>query len=128
MNFGLGFLSVPLFWITQQFGWRGLFLIVGGIGIVFSFVWWALYRNPNEHQTVNQAELDYIEAGGGGEYKGQPVDFKWRYIGRAAEAPAGDRRVDRPVRRQLDAGVLPDVVSDLPGHRARHDLHQGRVS
>ena len=35
MNFGLGFLSVPLFWITQQFGWRGLFLIVGGIGIVF---------------------------------------------------------------------------------------------
>src|SRR5215218_2105399 len=64
MNFGLGFLSVPLFWITQQFGWRGLFLIVGGIGIVFAFVWWALYRNPSEHKTVNQAELDYIEAGG----------------------------------------------------------------
>lgn len=81
MNFGLGFLSVPLFWITQQFGWRGLFLIVGGIGIVFSFIWWALYRNPSEHKTVNQAELDYIEAGGGGEYKGQPLDFKWRYIG-----------------------------------------------
>jgi ACS family D-galactonate transporter-like MFS transporter len=81
MNFGLGFLSVPLFWITQQFGWRGLFLIVGGLGIAFSFVWWALYRNPNEHKTVNQAELDYIEAGGGGEYKGQPVDFKWRHIG-----------------------------------------------
>ena len=47
---------------------------------------------------------------------------------RAAAAPAGDRRVDRPVRRQLDAGVLPDVVSDLPGHRARDDLHQGRRS
>ena len=30
---GLGFLSVPLFWITQQFGWRGLFLIVGGFGV-----------------------------------------------------------------------------------------------
>src|SRR5829696_8985006 len=24
---GLGFLSVPLFWITQRFGWRGLFFI-----------------------------------------------------------------------------------------------------
>lgn len=81
MNFGLGFLSVPLFWITQQFGWRGLFLIVGSIGIVFSFVWWALYRNPGEHAAVNQAELDYIEAGGGLEYKGQPVEFKWHYIG-----------------------------------------------
>jgi ACS family D-galactonate transporter-like MFS transporter len=81
MNFGLGFLSVPLFWITQQFGWRGLFFIVGGLGIAFSFVWWALYRNPNESTTVNRAELDYIEAGGGGEYKGQPLDFKWRHIG-----------------------------------------------
>ena len=28
---GLGFLSVPLFWMTQQFGWRGLFVIVGGV-------------------------------------------------------------------------------------------------
>ena len=35
MNVGLGFLSVPLFWITQQFGWRGLFLIVGALGVVF---------------------------------------------------------------------------------------------
>ena len=52
MNFGLGFLSVPLFWITQQFGWRGLFFIVGGLGVAFSFVWWALYRNPNESTTV----------------------------------------------------------------------------
>jgi ACS family D-galactonate transporter-like MFS transporter len=81
MNFGLGFLSVPLFWITQQFGWRGLFFIVGALGIAFSFVWWALYRNPNESTTVNRAELDYIEAGGGGEYKGQPLKFKWRHIG-----------------------------------------------
>src|SRR5204863_8167403 len=42
MVFGLGFLSLPLFWITQRFGWRGLFFIVGSIGIVFSGVWWAL--------------------------------------------------------------------------------------
>ncbi len=80
MTVGMGFLSLPLFWITQRFGWRGLFFIVGGIGIVFSFVWWALYRNPSESTTVNRAELDYIEAGGGGEYKGQPLDFKWRYV------------------------------------------------
>lgn len=81
MNFGLGFLSVPLFWITQQFGWRGLFLIVGAIGVVFAFVWWSLYRNPGEHAGVNRAEMEYIEAGGGGEYKGQPVVFRWRHIG-----------------------------------------------
>jgi ACS family D-galactonate transporter-like MFS transporter len=77
---GLGFLSVPLFWITRQFGWRGLFFIVGGLGVAFGLVWWMLYRNPAESATVNQAELDHIEAGGGGEYRGQPVRFKWRHI------------------------------------------------
>jgi ACS family D-galactonate transporter-like MFS transporter len=81
MNFGLGFLSVPLFWITQQFGWRGLFFIVGALGMIFSVVWWLLYHNPNETTSANRAELDYIEAGGGGEYKGQRLDFRWRHIG-----------------------------------------------
>jgi len=77
---GLGFLSVPLFWITRQFGWRGLFFIVGGLGVAFGLVWWMLYRNPAESAAVNQAELDHIEAGGGGEYRGQPVRFKWSHI------------------------------------------------
>lgn len=77
---GLGFLSVPLFWLTAQFGWRGLFFIVGGIGIVFGFVWWVYYHNLDESTTVNQAEKDYIEAGGGGDYKGDPVRFRWDLI------------------------------------------------
>ena len=77
---GVGFLSVPLFWITQAFGWRGLFFIVGGLGILFSFVWRRVYRDPPQSRMVNDAELQYIEAGGGGEYKGQPVRFKWRHV------------------------------------------------
>jgi MFS transporter, ACS family, D-galactonate transporter len=77
---GLGFLSVPLFWLTERFGWRGLFIIVGGFGVAFGLAWWMLYRNPSESTSVNEAELAYIEAGGGGEYKGQPVSFKWRHI------------------------------------------------
>ena len=77
---GLGFLSVPLFWITQRFGWRGLFLLVGGFGIVFGFAWRLLYHEPADSTSANRAEIDYIEAGGGGEYKGQPVTFKWSHI------------------------------------------------
>ena len=77
---GLGFLSVPLFWMTQRFGWRGLFFIVGGLGVMFGAVWWLLYRNPADSTTVNRAEMAYIEAGGGGEYTGQPVTFKRRHI------------------------------------------------
>ena len=77
---GIGFLSVPLFWITQHFGWRGLFLIVGGVGILFGLLWWMWYRNPADSPTVNQTEMAYIEAGGGGEYKGAPVRFEWRLV------------------------------------------------
>ena len=77
---GLGFLSVPLFWITQRFGWRGLFFIVGGFGVLFGLAWRMLYHNPADSRTANRAEIEHIEAGGGGEYKGEPVRFKWRHI------------------------------------------------
>jgi ACS family D-galactonate transporter-like MFS transporter len=77
---GLGFLSVPLFWITQQFGWRGLFLIVGALGMIFALVWWQVYRDPSESRFANEAELDYIKEGGGGEYAGAPLRFKWAHL------------------------------------------------
>ena len=78
---GLGLLSAPLFWITRQLGWRGLFFVVGGLGVAFAVVFWVVYRDPGQSARVNRAELDYIEAGGGGEYRGQPTRFRWKYIG-----------------------------------------------
>lgn len=79
---GLGFLSVPLFWITQNYGWRVLFIVVGGFGLVFGLVWWLVYRNVGESRSANAAEIAHIEAGGGGEYKGAPLNFKWGHIGK----------------------------------------------
>ena len=78
---GIAFLSVPLFWITQQFGWRGLFFVAGGFGIALAIVFWMTYREPSESKAINAAELAHIEAGGGGEYKGAPLTFSWRNIG-----------------------------------------------
>ncbi len=51
--------------LMGAFGWRSLFYVVGGAGIVFGGIWWLLYREPRDHPSANQAELDYIEAGGG---------------------------------------------------------------
>ena len=89
-------------------------------------MWWALYRNPSESTTVNRAELDYIEAGGGGEYKGQPLDFKWRHIG----ALLRHRQVIGASIGQFGGNstlvFFLTWFPDLPGHRARHDVHQGR--
>lgn len=77
---GIAFLSVPLFWITQQFGWRSLFFLAGGFGLALGAVFWWIYREPSESRTVNEAELAYIAAGGGGEYRGTPVAFSWRSV------------------------------------------------
>jgi ACS family D-galactonate transporter-like MFS transporter len=79
---GLGFLSVPLFWITQAYGWRALFIMVGGFGLAFGILWWLLYRDIGVSRHANAAEIEYVEAGGGGEYKGAPLDFRWRHIGK----------------------------------------------
>ena len=77
---GLGFLSVPLFWVTQHYGWRTLFFMVGAFGVVFGMLWWALFRTPAESTGANAAEIAYIEEGGGGDYKGEPLRFEWRHI------------------------------------------------
>ena len=50
--------------MPAAFGWRALLIIVGAAGILFGFVWYAFYRDPHESR-ANQAELDYIAAGGG---------------------------------------------------------------
>lgn len=79
---GIAFLSVPLFWVTQQFGWRGLFFMAGAFGIALGGIFWRLYREPSQDAKVNAAEMAHIETGGGGEFKGTRVAFSWGTIGK----------------------------------------------
>ena len=60
---GLAFLMPVLTLIQSYFGWRGLFIISGLVGIVWAVVWYIVYREPEEHPGVNEAELDLIYAG-----------------------------------------------------------------
>lgn len=78
--FGLGFLSPLLFWITAQFGWRLLFLTVGAIGLGFGVIWYQVYREPQASSSANQAELDYIGAGGGLAPPQVHTPFTWRNV------------------------------------------------
>jgi len=43
---GLACFGPLLFWISRRFGWRSLFFVVGAAGIVFAWVWWVMYRDP----------------------------------------------------------------------------------
>jgi MFS transporter, ACS family, D-galactonate transporter len=80
--FGLAFLSPLLFLIVAELGWRALFVIAGVAGLIFAAIWLKLYREPHDHPSANQAELDYIAAGGGLGYRGAATAFQWRNIAR----------------------------------------------
>jgi ACS family D-galactonate transporter-like MFS transporter len=62
---GLAFLTPALVALQHYTGWRGLFVATGTVGLAWGIVWYVFYRDPLEHKTVNQAELEYIEKGGG---------------------------------------------------------------
>jgi ACS family D-galactonate transporter-like MFS transporter len=72
---GLSFMSPILFWILNTSGWRMLFATAGGVGVAAAFVFAARYRDPADHPTVSQAELAYVDAGGGDVSRAVPVSF-----------------------------------------------------
>ncbi|WP_159310567.1 MFS transporter [Klebsiella pneumoniae] len=74
---GLAAFSPLLFLILEHHGWRTLFFLTGGLGILFTLVWWRFYHEPHESHTANQAELEYIGANSINN-KIQNVPFNWR--------------------------------------------------
>ena len=76
---GLAFLFPVLTLIQDQVGWRGLLIISGIIGIVWAFVWYAFYRDPDQHKTVNESELKLIKDGGGFAQKKDKTEKKEKF-------------------------------------------------
>lgn len=62
---GLAFLTPVLVTLQASVGWRGLFIVTGLVGLIWGLVWYIFYRDPTDHPKANQAELDYIQQGGG---------------------------------------------------------------
>lgn len=62
---GLAFVSPLLFILEDKLGWKFLFILTGLVGIAWSIVWYALYRDPSKSKRINNAELNYIKEGGG---------------------------------------------------------------
>lgn len=45
------------------FGWQSAFLITGGLSLVFAFIWYALYRSPEQHKRLSANEAAHILSG-----------------------------------------------------------------
>jgi ACS family D-galactonate transporter-like MFS transporter len=83
---GLAFLTPVLTMIQVYAGWRGLFFITGIIGVLWGITWYFFYRSPAEHATINDAELDHIEKGGGlvnrkKDGSEEQKKFEWKNLG-----------------------------------------------
>ena len=62
---GLAFLTPLLIWIQEMLSWHWVFIVTGGIGIVWSLIWFKVYQPPRQTKSISKAELDYIRDGGG---------------------------------------------------------------
>lgn len=64
--------------LILRFGWRSVFYLFGGVGVIWAAVWYLYYRDsPAEHPGVNAAELAVI--GQTGASAGRPR-VPWRRI------------------------------------------------
>lgn len=52
-------------WLIHSFGWHYVFVVMGVLGMLFTLVWNKFIYNPKDHPMINQAEVDYIQQGGG---------------------------------------------------------------
>lgn len=50
-------------WAIISWHWQFAFIISGGLGIIFAFMWLFLYRSPEKHQWVSDEEKEYIFSG-----------------------------------------------------------------
>ncbi|GGJ94254.1 MFS transporter [Pseudomonas matsuisoli] len=82
---GLAFLTPVLIYLQQTFGWHMVFVVTGGIGIVWAVIWYAVYREPKDFKGANEAEIALIEQGGGlvdlDKANSTKAPFQWRDLG-----------------------------------------------
>lgn len=76
-------------WIIISFGWPWVFAVMGGLGLVLAGVWVQFVHAPAAHPYANQAEVDYIAAGGG--LVNMDVGAQQAGVGGAVVAAASDQ-------------------------------------
>jgi ACS family glucarate transporter-like MFS transporter len=73
-------------WLVHWFEWQSVFWVMGGLGMLFTPVWFKLVYSPKEHPWVSSAELEHIERGGGlvnlemGARSGTRFNVKWPQV------------------------------------------------
>jgi MFS family permease len=81
-------------------GWRGSFIVAGGVGIIWSGIWWIYFRDrPREHHSVGAVELREVE---------QNPDS-----GQSAEQAVGPAKTEPTPWRALITRIAPVTLTDF---------------
>ena len=78
----LGAMLAPPIVVTciALWGWRSAFVVTGGLGLVWAALWYAVYRSPDEHRNVSDAERAHVLAGRAPDRRGAQPDRGWRGV------------------------------------------------
>ncbi len=64
-QYGATVLFVPFMaWLTHEFGWRWVFVMLGALGLALAILWWGWVYPPRENSRVDAVELETMIAGG----------------------------------------------------------------
>jgi len=77
----VGLMAPLLTLIVVNWGWRPVFYVTGGIGLLVAIVWHRFYRDPSASGLVSAQELTLIRQGGGLVDAGTPAERRsvsWR--------------------------------------------------
>ncbi|MDR0843932.1 MAG: MFS transporter [Tannerella sp.] len=64
-------------WILSHYGWRGVFWITGGLGLIWLIFWLIFYEIPTRQKRVTQEELELIHSGQSEETISEETKIGW---------------------------------------------------
>ncbi|MEQ4451911.1 MFS transporter [Kosakonia sp. YIM B13605] len=62
--FATAFFAPIMGWLTLNYGWQSIFIFMGTLGVIITFVAARIVHNPLNHPHVNSEEIEYIRNGG----------------------------------------------------------------
>lgn len=111
-NIGSSFgalLAPPLVvWAILHSGWELAFLVVGGLGIVWTGLWALLYKHPRDQKALSDNEREYILSGQEAHFKDTPTQKgSWKKIitSRNFYAIASARILSEPAWQTFNAWI-----------------------
>ncbi|MBA1377415.1 MFS transporter [Pseudomonas brassicacearum] len=102
-------LAPPLVvWAILNSGWELAFLIVGGLGVAWTFLWLVFYKHPRDQKLLDDAEREYILSGQEAHFQDPtPKKGSWKRIiaSRNFYAIASARILSEPAWQTFNAWI-----------------------